>query len=341
MLLGLISDTHLLFDNPIGRIDNAYLTLMGKFRYFIDDCAKMEIPILHAGDMFDVSRHWRLLAEYIKLFGEYKEYLKKYGIYSVFGQHDMYMRSDESKVTTNMGLLSLLGYIRILDEIPITMSNTDYGKVKLYGCSYGDSVPVVRDDGDDSTVNILVVHRKIAMIRPYPGAEDEYAINFIHQHKDFDLILCGDAHTRFVYETEDHRIICNAGCLIRKVSRKEFFDNPWDHKPGYYIYDTVKRRIKWIEIPHKPIDEVLSRRHLELSNLVEESISSLVEILGDDANLYEGDETEFMAILTKILKENKIRKSVVKLIGDTIDEEVKWKWKAGWNLRRRRKLLML
>ena len=298
----LLSDIHLLWDNPIGRLDNAHEAQLRKLKFVLDWAEENEATILQAGDFFDRPRSWYLLPEIMGLVGKYKV-----DWFMIFGQHDVYLYSQETRSATSLGILEKAGLVHILDESPIRIAD-DRGLIKLYGVSYGQSVPKVQDD---SSLNILVIHAPIAEKALWPGHDYMDATKFLNEHKDFDIILCGDIHRKFLIK-EEGRVICNTGCMIRKSV------DLWDHRPCFFVYNTGKRfQIEEIEILHEPSEIVLSREHIDKSERIDAMLDKFVQSVGEE---FEAD-VDFVSSLWKFVSENKVNQEVINVLSEVMGKE--------------------
>ena len=299
MKLILLSDLHILFDRPEGRKDDILQTMKKKMTFILEYANTHGFSILQAGDFFDVPRSWRLLPLYIEL-------LKYWGvdIYVVYGQHDTYLYSEGTRDRTMVGVLAKMGVVKILDKEGTRFD----ANTKVYGTSYGQEVPI-----PNKTVrtNILVIHAPILKKKIWEGQEgSSYADEYLRMHKEYDLILCGDIHQKFLFE-EDGRTICNTGCILRKSV------DQWDYIPGFYVYDTETKETKWQEIPHSPPEEVMSREHLdqvESKNKMLEEFISTVKNRGGEKGI------SFKDVLLQVLEENKIEEEVKEALSEVMEE---------------------
>jgi hypothetical protein len=89
----------------------------------------------------------------------------------------------------------------------------------------------------------------------------------------------------------------------------------FSHKPGFYLYDTVRMTVKWIEIPHDPAYEVLDRSHLISEEKETEDFNKLVEGLRE---LWENrkDESSMspLVVLNKLLQDQDVRNPVKEIL---------------------------
>jgi DNA repair exonuclease SbcCD nuclease subunit len=300
-----ISDTHLLWENPVGRLDNLPETQFDKFKFVLEQAKLYKASILHGGDFFDRPRSWSLLPVVIDL-------LKQYNIqiYGIFGQHDTYLYSTETRERTSLGILEKAGLITILNDQPTSILNVD-----LYGASFGSSLPHVGLSSPNRH-RIGVVHESITDTTIYPGHELTNADKYLMDYPEYNFILCGDIHKRFEYSDNKRKII-NTGPMIRKKASEYNFE----HKPSIYLLDTNSpNKSMWIEIPHAPGNSVLSRDHIERKS---EAESLLDEFVGAIKNQEVGSEVSFQENLHNFLKENKIRKEVVDVLSNIMQNRSK------------------
>ena len=262
MKLILLSDGHLCVDKPAGRLDSDMLLVgLSKLDYVFGYAYEHDISnILQAGDFVDVRRSWELLAALSKFLDEWKK--KGVHLNCVLGQHDSYYH-DMINQKTIVGVLISSGLINRLTAAGNSAGNflLKEGDTYVYGASYGDPIPSPRLDhlNELTGTNILVVHRQILMKKEWAQQEQfDYAPEFLNENKDYDLILCGDAHQKFDFKS-GNRIICNAGVMMRL----EATENNINHQPGFYVYDTEEKSLwyKYIACAAKG-EEVLSRDHI-------------------------------------------------------------------------------
>lgn len=295
MNLILTSDTHLLWDKPVARTDDAHATQLQKFTFVLEYAKKNNATIIIAGDMFDKPRSWHLLPIITSLLKDYNV-----PIFCCFGQHDVYMYSELSKDKTNLGILAKAGLVTTLDEHPLSPKLKE--KVSFYGCSYGQNVPEILDR---DRFNILVIHAGITDKALWAGQDCLDATKFLQQH-DFDLIVCGDIHQKFCIKDKGG-YICNSGPLLRKEASVYNFT----HKPGFYIFNTESVDApEFIEVPHQPAEEVLSRTHIEYAESAESALNEFVSSIEKS----EVQDEDFRTNLMSFIKSNQLPENVVNLL---------------------------
>lgn len=307
MKLVLLSDTHLLWDKPISRLDDTKVTQFVKLKFIFDYAQKEDAKIIIAGDIFNKPRSWNLLPEVTT-------FLKKYNlsIFVIFGQHDVYMYSQESKDKTNLGVLAKAGLVKILNSQPVFIMSGLMSEGKqsdLYGTSYGQEIPIIKNKDH---FNILVIHAPIAEKALWPGQNYMDSLTFLKEH-EFNLICCGDIHQKFIKEYEG-RYIINSGPLLRKEASLYNFT----HRPGFFIFDTDKPDPpEFIEVPQASAEEILSRNHLEYEK---ESVSILSEFIDSISNSTIEEGVDFVENLWKFTKANNIDPVVVNLLAEEINK---------------------
>jgi len=295
MKFALLSDLHLLWQNPVARLDNLVEVQFDKLSYVLDWCRNNDAILLQAGDFNDRPRSWAGLPQIIT-------FLKRYGvkIYCVAGQHDYYMYSEESRPSTTLGILNEIELVKILNEKFIGLEGED---IFLYGCSFGEKIPEIRDRGD---FNILVIHAPIAEEPLFPNQNYMDAKKFLKENKDYEVILCGDIHREFCIKIKD-RIIINTGCMLRKTADEYNFQ----HKPCFYSFDTDTKEIEKHIIPHKPAKEILSRNHIE--NKVETDLI-LDEFVKSIQDVKEFSGVNIVENLFEFIREHGIPKDIQNII---------------------------
>lgn len=301
----LVSDVHLSIDTPRARLDDVRVTGFKKFQYILEWAAKNNAIILQAGDLGTGPRNWQLLAGLMDLFEEDDE------LYCVYGQHDTYLYSEETRDATMMGALIGAKKIQGLNAFPRTFQfRTDICYV--YGCNYGQDIPKplpVKEVG----YNILVIHAPIAEKALFDGQKYMDAERFLDVHRDYKIILCGDIHQKFKIEKKG-RYIINAGPMIRREATEYNFH----HKPGFWVWDVDEETMTWQGIPYQPASEVLTRDHIELeeyrSEILDEFINSVKTDMVDD-------KVSFMTNLWAFIRDNSIDEKVVKVIAQIVEEK--------------------
>ncbi|KKK87852.1 hypothetical protein LCGC14_2749090, partial [marine sediment metagenome] len=240
------NDVHLTSTKPAGRTDDVLTAGLTKFYGILELANENDAIVVVAGDLCEGRRDWYLLPKLIEMLTMFSNV----PVYAVYGQHDMYMRSEENKDATTLGVLVKAGLVHILDNNNMLF---DY-EVSLQGCSWGQDIP---DSNGSNTLNILAIHAPIAERPVWPGHVYTDAKTFLDEH-DYDLVICGDVHRRF-HVTSGNKTAINTGPIVRI----EADDYNRKLMPTVAMYDTETHDITWHNLPAKPGSEVLSREHIE------------------------------------------------------------------------------
>jgi len=305
MKIVLLSDLHLLWQNPVARLDNLVEVQFDKLSYVWGWGGRNRAILLQSGDFNDRPRSWTGLPQIITFLKGYRT-----KIYCVAGQHDYYMYSEESKPSTSLGILNEIGLVKILNEDPIYVDyyNNKKNHISLYGCSFGEKIPEIKNKND---FNILVIHAPIAEESLFPNQNYMDAKKFLKENKDYNLILCGDIHREFCIEFNGRHII-NTGCVLRKTADEYNFK----YEPCFYSYDTDTRKIEKHIIPHKPAEEVLSRNHIE--NKVETDLI-LDEFVKNIQDTKEFSGVNIVENLFEFIKQQNVSKDIQNIIAGIVN----------------------
>lgn len=278
----LISDLHLLTKKPDARLDDTHQTCLEKLEFIFKFAKSNNAAIIQAGDFFDRPRDWYLLPEVINLINQYE-----IPIYCVYGQHDTYLYSEETKDATNLGILAKSGLVTILGAERFICDNGD----NLYGVSYGQPIPSI---ANPKAVNILAIHAPIAEDTPYHSAEYMDAKKFLDENNGFDVIICGDIHIAF---NLDNRLF-NTGCMMRKSGTEyNFF-----YEPHFYFWNKEEGQINKIMIPCKPATEILTRENIEAKTRNKKMLEEFTTAIKSSTG--KAKKGNFMENLQAFIKDN-------------------------------------
>lgn len=297
----LLSDIHATVKNPVGRKDDVRKTLFRKLRFIFKMAKRRDAIILQAGDFFDKPRDWNLLLSIINLIKTYK--IK---IYTVYGQHDTYLRANINKTGTTLGVLFKTGYLNILSDEPVRENG-----VKIYGASWGQEIPKPKGRN-----NILVVHAPVSVSKLYPKHKFIKPDEFASQWKKYDLILVGDIHRSFFYANDSTTVI-NTGPMLR-LDATEY---NMDHRPCGYVYNSESKTLDKFTIPHEDGEQVIIRSHIEQSqfneSVMEKFVNSLELDIDDDKS---SDAMTIGEILLDYYKKKSIKNRIQKIIAKEMED---------------------
>lgn len=299
-----LSDLHLSSENPTARLDDLVEVQFAKLEFVLNLAKKENAAILQSGDISHKPRSWMLLPTIIDL-------LKKYGvdIYCCRGQHDDYFYSEETRDRTNLGILEKVGLVIPLYPDKPTMVHG----VALYGANFGQNLGKV----PRKAFTVGVVHASVSNAPLWPGHQYTDAAKFLDDNPDYDFILVGDIHRKFLVEASGRRCLVNTGPMLRREATEYNFQ----HKPSVYLLNTDDPRgCRWIEIPHAEADSILSRDHIERKEEAEMLLGDFVAAIGaEDVDM----GVSFIDNLMKFVKENKIGQEVMDLIAKFIERKSK------------------
>lgn len=301
-----LSDFHLVFSNPVCRVDNLTKTQFEKLKWVFERWQyyggkEEECIICQAGDFFNAPRSYSLMFATLLLFSKYNPIF-----YSIRGQHDTLYRDRDVGSMTNFNTLVNAGFIRVLGADPAPIAPM----VDLYGCQYGEEIPKVEDK---SIQNILVIHKEISDTK-LPGVDYVDAKGFLKHHKDFQIILCGDIHRKFMIQDRKGRIICNTGPMLRTTA--DIYNI--SHTPCIFVYDTKTMRITEEKYPRALDGElVISRSHLERNETFSledsEVLKEFIESM-KNASTKKIDVNENIYIILKSLDDDLLTRLVEEII---------------------------
>jgi len=301
MKILLLSDLHLVVDNPVARLDDLTEIQWDKLDWVYEYAKKNGIElILQAGDLTHTKRSWSLLNRLTDFFSFYDDI----PTWIVKGQHDSYFHDlDNNKTTT--GILLSARLLTLLDK-----NGWSSKGVTVYGASYGEEVPF---DLRASDYNILVIHAPIAE-KGIPGVNYIDALQFLKEHDEYDLILCGDIHEKFLIKHKG-RVICNTGPMLRIEATKYMLN----HRPCFFVFDTDKKNmIEEVLIPTAPGKLVLSRDHIEKQKQRQDEFNDFIERVKDASGV---SSVDFLENLNLIMKKNKTPSAVKRIVEKYMEGE--------------------
>lgn len=295
----LLSDVHASSKNPIARKDDVLEAFEKKMSFVFRYAEKNKATILQAGDWFHKPRDWRLLSIMIDLLDEYP----KVDVYTIYGQHDMYMYSDTDISPTSMSILFQTGHWFKLKRRPVVV-----GDVSIYGCDFGGKVPVPKGE-----TNILVIHAPIASKELFPDHDFTSPEYFSKEHKGWDLILCGDIHRQFVFNSKSTQVV-NTGPIIRLDGSKYNMK----HHPSFFVWDSEYRSLDKVQIPHDKGDKVLSRGHIERANEFGDALEAFTNAVKKSAI---EDYISVKDTIVRLVKKYKANKLARKFLAEVMDDD--------------------
>lgn len=297
----LTSDWHLRETTPIGRIDDFQEVMWNKLSFLLKTALDEAIDvILQAGDFFDKPNpSFSLLNKLIGLL-----YSFDISIMSICGQHDLYMRNQDTDKTA----FGLLDRVQLLSDV----GRTKPFQVKncfIYGCRFGEEL---EDWGARAgEFSILLIHDMIGDKPLYPGHEITDAGKFLAEHPEYQIILCGDYHYPF-HIRRGNRHILNTGCMLR-MTRDE---RDMNRTPHFYIVDTETNEWKKYDFPCEPLDKVFASKK-DVPETIATNEGDLLRFI-EKLKKKGKSGISYMSVLNEYCKEHDISKSVVELIKEVL-----------------------
>lgn len=294
----LTSDWHLRDTVPICRTDNFIETMIRKMEFVKQLSSSKNVPVYHAGDLFD---HWKPSPYLLSLAYLYAPER----FFSVFGQHDLPQHNPNLSYKSGLGML--IATERAACPEGWASWNQEPGAVPEWMFPVSGESPSVRTH---LPRKIMVMHRFVWKGRlPWPGCTAPTAIEVLKQYPEYDLIVTGDNHRPFVERLEG-RILVNPGSLMRTTADQE------DFEPRVYAWDAAENDVYPIYIPIEK--GVITREHIDNKEERDARIQAFVEKLvgegwGEDISLEGG--------LERFIAENSIPSSISEIIYRAIDKE--------------------
>ena len=316
MKILLIGDCHITNKDPIARTDNLPEAQKKKFKEIQDICSKYDIEVmLLSGDIFDYPyQGYKNFVYYYTYFSFLKE-MVGVDIYAVYGQHDLFFNTLSSADSTALGSLIKLEAIRLLTADPVVYKSkkTSLDNVWLYGASYGEEIPKIKQNPGH---HILVIHKMLSPKAPWKGAKkgkDYESPAVIHEKTWFDLTLCGDWHGQYMWKSPYNTYVINPGALIRKTAG--YID--YDRHPAVVIWDTETKAYEEIVLESaRSSEEVLTREHIEVTARHTKGIKEFVERLKAGGSSL---GPSYILNLLNTMEKIKIKKPVRDKIREAID----------------------
>ena len=291
----LTADWHLREDTPTCRTDDFQVAQWEKVRFVVDLSLKYDIPIVHAGDLFN---HWKpspaLLSKTIEEFRKLKQ-----PFYTIYGNHDLPQHNLDLQYKCGIYTLIQAGVVELLDGTH-WLQNPEHPSLV-----WGNGKYPSRHDK-----TILVWHVMTYQgVKPWPGVVDTPAGGLLRKYPEYDLILTGHNHKTFI-ETYEDRILVNPGSLTRQSA------DQMDHVPAVYLWFNEDNSVKRIKLPFK--EGAVTREHISSVEERNERLEAFIQKLDGKWDI----EASFVENLERFLKVNDVREDVRKIIYEAIDYEV-------------------
>ena len=279
----LCADIHLSPQVPKCRNEEEYLPAMFKKLAFIRDLQTQHggIPVLCSGDITD---KWYLekgdqwfVTMVIQLMNNW---------ITVPGQHDLPQHNIELYDKSWLATLEEAQCISVLEEQGVESLMPYATPFVVHGFPWNSDM---YDYDINTGRNIALIHRMVYQGKPpYPGADKDggTAKSLLRKMKGFDLIVSGDNHETFVEELNG-RLLVNPGGMMRTSAKQV------DHEPCVFLWYAEDNAIERVILPHDKY--VVSREHLDRTEVHNSRMSAFVEKLRGDVDLSIGFKENVMA----------------------------------------------
>ncbi|MCQ4921734.1 metallophosphoesterase [Tissierella carlieri] len=258
------TDTHIRGTTPKNRKDVFIDTLEQKFIEIVNIVKENNIDfVLHGGDLFDrpdvsitVASKFAMILDQIPV-----------PLYLISGNHDIYGHNPDTINRTMLGLLDVLGVIKLIKSGEKVILEKNNIKVQLTGQPYVYDIDtpnhldyyLLKERDNNVNYYIHIVHGML-LDRPFIKG---IPYTLIEDIKDTlaDITLSGHYHGGFKLTKIDEKYFINPGSLVRITnSLKEIERTP------QVILIELDDNIKIKQLPLKtalPGEEVLDRKEIE------------------------------------------------------------------------------
>lgn len=280
-----ISDVHILGKNPIARKDDLVTVQFQKLKEIIDYSNKIKAPIIINGDLVNYP--------YLgyNIFSTLYEVLNKakYGIYLVFGQHDLFYHNLKSLYSTLTGALITTKIINTIEDW-----NNTYPKYKFDFLNWGEK------NINETNGNFFISHAPVIPQKMVPFWMKEENTNYLifeNLENHYNLILCGDWHKQYIYKTK-YSLLINPGPVLRKEVNLDYSGTI----PSMIEIDLDILEYKIIELKTAyPYENVISEDHLLKMNSNRKTQLEIQQFI-NNIQIGQKDSSKFLTSLTKNLE---------------------------------------
>lgn len=304
------TDTHIRGSNPKNRKDNFADSVEKKLLEIVDIIDKNNVDfVLHGGDLFDrpdisisIASRFALVLNKIKV-----------PFYMVSGNHDVYGHNPNTVNRTMLGLLDILGIIKIINNNTKLILEKNNIKVQLTAQPYVYDIDspnkldyyIVRDVDPDVHFSIHMVHGML-LDKPFIKGIPYTLIDDIKSTLA-DITLSGHYHAGFKTIKIDNKYFINPGSMVRIAnSLKEI-----ERIPKVILIE-LEEDIKIKEIPLKsalPGEEVLDRTEIEKNLFKNERIMEFKQSIDAAVDFEKMDINE---VLIRVSNAEGVEERVIK-----------------------------
>lgn len=259
----IVGDLHISGKNPPGRKDNLVEKQFIKLQEIVSIANELDVDIISVGDFFDRSN---VSYSIFSIVSEILHGLKNKW-YLVWGNHDLYMHSIDSRDATTLGAL-IKAHPKVF---AINDLNFEFGY-----CHWDQSI--VKNKS-----KILISHKSVISPNTYDsnpwmkGNEHDFWTTDSKELKSFNTFICGHWHKQYI-KLYQNKWIINPGCINRRIN----CDNE-RHRPAvvHYDFNHDQHALMLIELKSgENIEDVMDQTQKEIKiNLAKKDTSEFIKSL--------------------------------------------------------------
>ena len=295
MKLLFFTDTHIRGITPKNRKDSFIDTIEQKFIEISKIIKENDVDfVLHGGDLFDrpdVS---------ISIVSKFANILNKINIpiYLISGNHDIYGHNPDTVKRTMLGLLDILGVIKLINSGERIVLEKDNIKVQLTGQPYVYDIDspnnlnyyLLSEVPKDINFAIHMVHGML-LDKPFIKGIPYTLVDSI-KNTLADITLSGHYHAGFKTIKIDGKYFVNPGSLVRITNSL----NEINRIPKVILIDLTEH-ISIREIPlysALPGEEVLDRKEIEKNIFKSERLLEFKQTIDESLDFEKMDINEIL-----------------------------------------------
>ncbi len=304
------TDTHIRGNTPKNRKDIFIDTLEKKFKEIVKISVNLDVDyIIHGGDLFDrPDISISIVSRFAKIFSEFK-----IPIYMISGNHDVYGHNPETINRTMLGLLDVLGLIKIINNEKVILEK-DNVKIEVSGQPYIYDIDlpenrdyyILKDSNENVDYSMHIVHGML-LDKPFIKGIPYTLVDDI-KHTTADITLSGHYHRGFkTIRTDEGKYFINPGSLVRITNSLQEIDR----KPKLVLLNINKN----IEVENIYLDsalsgkEVLDRKQIENNQFKSERMLQFKETINATMNFEKMDINE---VLLQVSNSESVDEEVIK-----------------------------
>ncbi|WP_149453954.1 metallophosphoesterase family protein [Pasteuria penetrans] len=309
-----LTDTHIRGTTPQARRDDFPSVLLKKMEEVQQFVQQYHVDaLLHGGDVFDrPSLSPAVVGAFARCFST-----MGVPIYAVAGNHDLYGHNPATLPRTMLGLLDILGVVRVLvNEEPIYLEKNDIC-IQLTGCSFHPEldrqpakvdydIPVLSERATHCIhmVHGMLCERSMPEGVPSTRVADALAVTRA------DVLLTGHDHAGFPVRCREGKYAINPGAIARLSGRQ----SEWERHPQVVLLtfpSPGQIDVEFLPLRTAPPGaEVLDRSVLMASAYRQEQLASFAQQVRSAAAL---ETIDSMALIAELAAAHQIESSVQEL----------------------------